>query len=100
MLASRLLSKYTVSKDDVKLADALLLQFCRHFQSLYGPEAVTPNIHMHNNLADCVRDYGPMASFWLFSFERFNGLLGDIPTNSCFIMQLLIMFTLFSLSGI
>ena len=24
-----------------------------------------------------------MASFWLFSFERFNGLLGDQPTNNC-----------------
>ena len=82
VLASRLLSKYVISKDDVKVADALLLQFCRHFQSLYGSEAVTPNIHLHNHLADCIRDFGPLASFWLFSFERFNGLLGDVPTNN------------------
>lgn len=40
-------------------------------------------MHFHCHLADCVRDYGPMASFWLFSFERFNGLLGDQPTNNC-----------------
>lgn len=64
--------------DDIRLADALLLQFCKEFQSLYGPDSVTPNIHLH----DCVRDYGPMSSFWLFSFERFNGILGDEHTNN------------------
>ena len=31
---------------------------------------------------DCVRDFGPMCSFWLFSFERLNGILGDEPTNN------------------
>ena len=26
-------------------------------------------------------DYGPVNNFWLFSFERFNGVLGDFKTN-------------------
>jgi len=44
---------------------------------------VTPNMHLHCHLADCLRDLGPMASFWLFTFEGFNiGLLGDQPTNN------------------
>ena len=30
----------------------------------------------------CIRDFGPMNSFWLFSFERYNGILGDRPTNN------------------
>ena len=25
--------------------------------------------------------YGPVHNFWLFSFERFNGILGDFKTN-------------------
>ena len=82
VLASRLLSRRSVSKDDITLADALLLQFCRRFQTIYGPDAVMPNMHFHCHLVDCVRDFGPMASFWLFSFERFNGLLGNQPTNN------------------
>ena len=27
-------------------------------------------------------DYGPVYSFWLFSFERYNGILGHQPTNN------------------
>lgn len=82
VLASRLLCKGVLAGDDIRLADALLLRFCKEFQSLYGPDSVTPNIHLHAHLVDCVRDYGPMSSFWLFSFERFNGILGDEHTNN------------------
>ena len=82
VLASRLLCKHQLSKDEVRIADALLLQFCRRFEVLYGPEAVTPNIHLHAHLADCIEDYGPMSNFWLFSFERLNGVLGNEPTNN------------------
>ncbi len=43
---------------------------------------ITPNMHMHAHLATCVKDYGPLHRFWLFSFERFNGLLGNQPHNN------------------
>ncbi len=82
VLASRLLSKREVTLDDISISDALLLRFCCHFESLYGQSAVTPNMHMHCHLAECIRDYGPMSSFWLFSFERMNGILGNEPTNN------------------
>ena len=39
-------------------------------------------MHMHGHLADCVLDFGPTSSFWLFSFERYNGILRDQPTNN------------------
>ena len=64
------------------LADALLLSFCRRFEGLHGQSSITPNMHMHGHLTECIKDYGPLSSFWLFSFERFNGLLGDLPTNN------------------
>ena len=62
VLASRLLCGRKLSNDEIKLADALLMQFCRKFETLYGNEAVRPNIHLHAHLADCVRDYGPMST--------------------------------------
>ena len=37
---------------------------------------------MHCHLAECLKDYGPLHAFWLFSFERYNGLLGRQPTNN------------------
>ena len=82
VLASRLLCKASVTKDDITVANCLLVHFCRRFQTIYGKDAVTPNMHMQCHLAECVRDFGPIASFWCFSFERFNGLLGDLPTNN------------------
>ena len=81
VLASRILCKRKLSTDDIKIADALLLRFCQRFQLQYGQDSVT-NIHLHAHLADCITDYGPMSSFWLFYFERFNGILGDEPTNN------------------
>ena len=82
VLASRLLSPSSISNENVALADTLLLSFCRRFENLHGSPSITPNIHMHGHLTDCVRDFGPLSSFWLFSFERFNGLLGNLPTNN------------------
>lgn len=36
---------------------------------------------MHMHLKDSMVDFGRIYSFWLFSFERYNGLLGNIETN-------------------
>ncbi len=43
---------------------------------------MTPNMHLDVHLADCVLDYGPIYSFWLFSFERYNGILGKFHNNN------------------
>jgi hypothetical protein len=40
------------------------------------------SMQMHTHLADCMLDYGPVYSFWLFSFERYNGILGNYHTNN------------------
>ena len=39
-------------------------------------------MHLHCHLAECIREHGPVYSFWLFSFERYNGILGAIHTNN------------------
>ena len=58
-----------------------LVQFCKHFEELYGVSACTPNMHLHLHLKDCIKDYGPAHSFWCYGFERFNGILGRYHTN-------------------
>lgn len=67
---------------DVGAAHSFLLRFCRGFEEKYGKSRVTPNMHMHTHLAESILDYGPIYSFWLFSFERYNGILGNYYTNN------------------
>jgi hypothetical protein len=38
-------------------------------------------MHLHLHLKECILDYGPLYAFWCFPFERYNGMLGNFPTN-------------------
>ena len=82
VLACRYLCKKTLTGTDITIADSLLLRFCSRTERLHGPSAITPNMHMHGHLSECIKDYGPLHVFWLFSFERYNGLLGAQPNNN------------------
>ena len=50
--------------------------------SCFDIETITPNMHMSCHLRECLLDYGPTNHFWLFAFERFNGILGQLPNNN------------------
>lgn len=39
-------------------------------------------MHLHLHIRECVENYGSVYGFWLFSFERYNGLLGSFHTNN------------------
>ena len=80
--ACRILCQPMIRISDVGIAHDLLVKFCRDVERVYGKERITPNMHMHTHLADCILDYGPIYSFWLFSFERYNGILGNYYTNN------------------
>ena len=66
---------------DIDKADRLLLEFCKGFEALYGSKYCTINLHLHCHIAECLRDYGPAHATWCFGFERFNGILGQMPNN-------------------
>ena len=57
------------------------MSFCKMFEDLFGPCACTPNLHLHGHVQECFFDYGPADAFWLFAFERLNGILGAVSTN-------------------
>ena len=82
VLACKLLGKKILTDDDIELGDRHLMAFCKKFERLYGKDLVTPNMHLHGHLKECLLDYGPFHSFWWFSFERFNGVLGSFHTNN------------------
>ena len=80
--ACRIYSRPMITIEEVGVAHSLMLQFCKEFERLYGCAKVTPNMHLHTHLADCILDYGPVHSFWLFGFERYNGILGNYQNNN------------------
>lgn len=82
VLSCRILCKRKLSTADVSLFDALLIRFCTHVQDIYGESSITPNMHMHGHLKEVVEDYGPVYAFWLFSYERYNGILESQPNNN------------------
>lgn len=59
----------------------LLIEFCTTFQNLYGKENLNMNLHLHGHLKECLLDFGPVYAFWLFGFERFDGILESYKTN-------------------
>ena len=68
--ATKLITRKVVSKADITLADGLILQFCTSLQAEFGEAFITPNFHMACHLADVIFDFGPVYSFWCYSFER------------------------------
>ena len=81
VLACRILLQYKITPEQLLLADALLMKFCRRTECIYGTSIITPNMHLHAHLKQCIADYGPLHGFWAFPFERYNGLLGELPNN-------------------
>jgi hypothetical protein len=67
-----------VSKSGLKEAHRLLLSMVKLVEQHYGPETISPNMHLCLHICECVYDYSPTHSFWCYSFERMNGLLGNI----------------------
>ena len=49
------------------------MKYCEYFESLYGHEYCTPNMHMCCHLKDCLLDFGP--------YERYNGLLEGVSKS-------------------
>lgn len=77
VIACQYLCVRIITKADLTIAHGYLVRFCQQYEELYGTQSVTPNIHLHCHLVDCILDFGPVYSFWLFSFERYNGILGS-----------------------
>ena len=76
-----ILCQTVVTATQINIAHTLLLEYCQLFETLYGPESCTPNMHMSCHLRECLLDYGPFMSFWCFPYERYNGILEGISKS-------------------
>ena len=76
--ACTLLTARIITVDQLEKAHRCLLETAKLVEVVYGTGLVTPNMHLSLHIAECCLDFGPTNSFWCFSFERHNGLLGKV----------------------
>lgn len=81
VLACYLVCRRKINRIDIDKADLLFVKFCTDVERLYGTDVITPNMHLHCHMADCLKDFGSVYGFWCFSYERYNGILCSFPTN-------------------
>ena len=72
-----ILLKLSITFDEVDNAHSYLVEFCKEYETIYGSAKIMPNIHAHCHIKECILDYGGVYSTWLFSFEWYNGILGN-----------------------
>jgi hypothetical protein len=72
-----------INTNEINEAHNRLLKIGQLIEEHYGENLITPNIHLSLHIAECCRDYGPIYSFWCYSFERMNGILGKYFNNEC-----------------
>ena len=65
-----------------------MLYYC-NFAGVLNDWSITPNMHMHFHLYDCIKDFGPLRGFWCYAFESYNGIIGSMPNNCCIEGQLM-----------
>ena len=65
-----------IEVDAMGEAHQKLIEIVKLIENNHGRDKITPNLHLSLHLAECSFDYGPLYTFWCFSFERMNGILG------------------------
>ena len=76
-----LMCSKVITKALCKLATEFNLRFCCEFELLFRKAACFPNMHFTCHIPSCLLRFGPAQGFWLFSFERYHGLLGEVQLN-------------------
>ncbi|OAD69934.1 hypothetical protein PHYBLDRAFT_171957 [Phycomyces blakesleeanus NRRL 1555(-)] len=79
--ACQLLTKPSITKNEIENAHQSLKKFCIGCEDLYDSDVLSPNMHLHLHLKETIEDFGPVYGFWLFSFEQYNGLIKGFNTN-------------------
>ncbi|PPQ99854.1 hypothetical protein CVT24_009605 [Panaeolus cyanescens] len=75
----RLFATRTISMSQAHMAQEYLANYSRTCLLLKIPLVINHHLSMH--YYDMIREYGPVYGYWLFAFERFNGILENVNHN-------------------
>lgn len=77
-----ILSKSSISRDDLFEAEQKLKIFVREYENLYGKIEMVMNVHLLTHIVESVRNLGPLWTQSAFPFERNNGILLKLINGS------------------
>lgn len=77
--AVRLLTTKTITMAQAAVGQQYLVNYCQRMIML-GVE-LTINHHLAMHMEDFIRLFGPVYAWWLFAYERFNGMLEKVKLN-------------------
>ncbi|KAH9921364.1 hypothetical protein B0H21DRAFT_701660 [Amylocystis lapponica] len=75
----RILASRKISMAQARIGQNFLVQYCRRLKS-FGAN-LTINHHLSTHFAKFIKLFGPVYGWWLFAFERFNGVLERVHVN-------------------
>lgn len=70
-----ILCQNKIETSEVERASEMLIQFADEFENIYGPGAITMNLHILRHYGPMVRNCGPLWSYSMFGFESNIGHL-------------------------
>ena len=74
-------SSRTTSREKADLYLHYMQDYLKGLRELFPRYRFLPNQHMALHLAEYLKLYGPVHSWWTFPFERLIGMLQRIPNN-------------------
>lgn len=85
--ATYILCQDVITKEEVKFACDLLIEFADEFEQIYGPGAVTMNIHLIRHFFTMVTNCGPLWAYCLFAAENNIGVLKRLITGNGHVLE-------------
>ncbi|XP_014298668.1 uncharacterized protein LOC103572023 isoform X5 [Microplitis demolitor] len=73
VLGITLLNTNTVTNESTEIASNILFKFVRQFETLYGLQFCSINMHIIIHLPQCVRNLGPLWAYVCYYYEDLNG---------------------------
>ena len=71
-----------IHTDEINLAETLFNLFVSEYESLYGIDNCSFNVHQLCHMAKSVRLWGPLWAWSAFPFEDENGYIKKVKDNS------------------
>ena len=79
-----ILVRRIVQSNSMEEVHQMLVEIVKIIEQKYGRDFITPNLHLSLHLHKCAKDFRPFYAFWCFSFERMNGMLGELYFKNAF----------------
>ncbi|CDO75087.1 hypothetical protein BN946_scf185010.g12 [Trametes cinnabarina] len=77
-----LATRRSLDPDRIQKFDDHMQEYLLGLKRLFEWHHFVPNNHISLHLRQCLELFGPVHAWWAYPFERFNGLLQKLNTNS------------------